>query len=634
VSGPAEVHRSQLGQVPVFYSIVDGPTRASLMFRVGVADESASTRGITHVVEHLTLYRLWQQRDVYNGSVSLSQTQFDAVGSSDHVGSFLSGVARELRDLPLGRLEIESRVLRNESEGKPLSQFQQHALLRYGFRGPGLIGMEELGLFRIDRAEVDGWAGRYFTGGNASVAWVGPVPPDGVIHLSPGVPEPATPPAPLVDCPVWATGQPEAVSVSFLLPRSTPCAAGVRILVRRLRQRLRYELGLTYDLEEEYEPISAELALALVSASAAPRDVVAVRDHIVETIVSLIEVGPTEEDLALDVEAMSGNSRLAEEGDAFRIASDVLWGRPVELRGELDRELRATLPHEVRAAFEEAAQQAILTVPDEVSGPSQLFNAYPDPVEPALRGRRYIDRREAPFRPRRSYPVVVVGQAAVGIEFPDARAAGMEWKDCVGVVFSPGGDVALLDSTGRQFTVVTSNLVDGHGFVSEVEGKVPPQLQIRPHVVDALLPPASVSRASLFRAGIGGLLMASIATVASGPPDPRWLPRGPNTWTSLTAATFLLGAALLVAMAFGARRFASWSSVPSLLLLVAIAMGNVAWLAGGADPAILWVSWVAAAFAVIHVYKVISLRRSPRRRRLRPRDVRVRPGAETSVAAD
>jgi hypothetical protein len=50
-----EVRRSEVGGVPVFWADAPRPYEVQLLFRMGRADETLATSGITHLVEHLAM---------------------------------------------------------------------------------------------------------------------------------------------------------------------------------------------------------------------------------------------------------------------------------------------------------------------------------------------------------------------------------------------------------------------------------------------------------------------------------------------------------------------------------------------------------------------------------------------------
>ena len=85
--------------VPVLVAKTSGPLRAGLMFRVGRADETLATGGITHLVEHLALHRHGVTDYHYNGMTGVTTTNFITQGTPEAVVAFLNGVCAGLRDL-------------------------------------------------------------------------------------------------------------------------------------------------------------------------------------------------------------------------------------------------------------------------------------------------------------------------------------------------------------------------------------------------------------------------------------------------------------------------------------------------------------------------------------------------------
>jgi hypothetical protein len=69
-----------------------GPTRLSLMFRGGMADETLPTRGLAHLAEHLTLHRLFHGDIHHNGYVDGLTTVFFTTGTPDDARAFLDHV--------------------------------------------------------------------------------------------------------------------------------------------------------------------------------------------------------------------------------------------------------------------------------------------------------------------------------------------------------------------------------------------------------------------------------------------------------------------------------------------------------------------------------------------------------------
>ena len=89
-----QITATEVDGVPTFWVDAPGPYTALLSFRVGSADEPASMRGISHLVEHLALGPLGIQDYDHNGSVEPIRTQFVASGSPDEVVRYLDETAR------------------------------------------------------------------------------------------------------------------------------------------------------------------------------------------------------------------------------------------------------------------------------------------------------------------------------------------------------------------------------------------------------------------------------------------------------------------------------------------------------------------------------------------------------------
>ena len=69
--------------MPVFFAETPPPFVVSALFRVGRADELATTSGMTHLVEHLALPAQSRRRIDFNGTVDNIITTFWASGAED-----------------------------------------------------------------------------------------------------------------------------------------------------------------------------------------------------------------------------------------------------------------------------------------------------------------------------------------------------------------------------------------------------------------------------------------------------------------------------------------------------------------------------------------------------------------------
>ena len=91
------IRRTEVDGIRTVLAPAPGPVTAGLFFRVGVADETLATTGITHLVEHLALHRHGVSDLHYNGATAATYTLFHVTGTPGEVVTYLNGVCEALR---------------------------------------------------------------------------------------------------------------------------------------------------------------------------------------------------------------------------------------------------------------------------------------------------------------------------------------------------------------------------------------------------------------------------------------------------------------------------------------------------------------------------------------------------------
>src|SRR5215475_6341495 len=254
--------RTEVDGVPAFWSEHPGEFRAGLVFRVGYADERLSRRGVTHLIEHLACHPAGQSMDHANGMVNAVTTTFYAAGDPDDVNGFFRGVCQSLRELPMDRLAAECRILNIEAESRRPGPAAALLLWRYGAATYGLAGYEEYGAARLTAEQLQDWARRWFTRGNAVLWLVGGPPPAGLrldLPDGPRMPAPA-PSSALEQTPAYFTSEVSGVAANTVLDRSAAASAYAHLLLRRLRQALRFDSAVSYSPLTSYEPRDGQQA--------------------------------------------------------------------------------------------------------------------------------------------------------------------------------------------------------------------------------------------------------------------------------------------------------------------------------------------------------------------------------------
>jgi hypothetical protein len=141
---------------------------AALLFRVGCADETLASSGISHLVEHPVLPTASVPNVEYNGTVDMLTTHFWAVGDSRGVVDEIEKVTELLSSPPVGRIPAERSILRAEAETRSSGDFWRLSTsLRYGPVAHGLRGYREVAPFAATDDDIVRWARTRFTRANA-----------------------------------------------------------------------------------------------------------------------------------------------------------------------------------------------------------------------------------------------------------------------------------------------------------------------------------------------------------------------------------------------------------------------------------------------------------------------------------
>ena len=446
---------------------------AGLFFRVGAADETLATRGITHLVEHLALHRHGTTDLHYNGATADTFTHFHVEGSREHVVEYLNGVCSALADLPVDRLETEKEILRTEERGRGTGPAPQLPLWRYGAQGYGLSSYNELGLSNLDAGSVRGWARTHFTRENA-VLWItdDEVPPGLDLSLPRGRrnPAPAVTSA-LPTTPAWFPAAEASLVMEAVVPRSTAARVFAQVLSRALWADLRQNHGYSYTAAADYRPRDADDAVVVAMADCLPEKREAAIGAFVDVLARLRFGTITDTELA---SAKETARRSLDEPNFASLALpayavDLLLGRERASLEELEAEIDAVTATDLRTMAEAVHASALVQVPAlglDWAGFARAPEYSPLVVEGAEFGSRDPEAG-----------VLVVGQHGVSLR---GREGGVTvlFRDVVAVLAYPDGGRRLIGRDGFSVGVEpTLHPVDAT-HLRLVEGRVPPELVV------------------------------------------------------------------------------------------------------------------------------------------------------------
>ncbi len=434
--------------VPTVFAPREGPVTGGLVFRVGRADETLATAGITHLVEHLALYRHNLSEVHHNGQTGQVWTVFHATGTVDEVVAHLNSVCESLRDLPLGRLEVEKEILRTEAAGRRGGQFTAMNLWRYGAQGYGLSGYDELGVWRLAADEVEEWARTRFTQDNAVLfLTTGEVPSGLDLRLPRGertaVPEPSDA---LVGTPAFFAGHDGGVVLDTVVERSTAATVFTEVARRAIFDDLRQKGGFSYTADADYTPRDGSTATITLYADALPQKQDAVVGAFVDTFARLRRGRITAEEVdaaravlrkALDVPEVGATMLPA-------VAVSLLLGGRILAPEEHLAELDAVTVEDVRTVASEVWAGALVQVP---SGRLDWAGAVAAPMwsDGAVSGESF----EHLENPEVS---LIVGDDGISLVTPGGPST-VRFEECVAMVTRPDGARYLTGADGFRVAV-------------------------------------------------------------------------------------------------------------------------------------------------------------------------------------
>ncbi len=485
------VGQSMIGAVPTFWVETGRDTlTASLLFRAGMVDETLSTRGWIHLLEHLALHDRQSPTLHVNGSVGLLSTRFDVYGPVPEVVAALSGIAEWLANPVLDRVDHEAWVLRAEAALRQVGEVGTALLWRYGSAGPGLAGYGEFGLNNVDAERLRALSARLFGAGNAALILDGP-PPNGLT-------------LPLADgerCPI-PTAQACAqtlplgyvirsgITLSGNLPRTEAAMLVPMVLREHFHRTLREEAGGAYAPWAEYEAVDADRAIAFVGSDLAAHLRPTVVAQVVEDLARLSSGDGLEELLnhvrAGYLQAIRDPYNLV--GLAMGSAAGILQGRPMisTLHQRID-EVEAVTVTDLAAHVAMFHASLLVGVEGKVNWPATIPMAQM-PTRPLERSRRFRSRAypQGPDRLVVSDTSLQVGQAGQVGQMGQAGRVGTEqgaptisYAAVAAVIAAPDGGRHLIDRDGWALTVEPTFWRDGAVAVRELDARLPAAAYIR-----------------------------------------------------------------------------------------------------------------------------------------------------------
>ena len=476
-----ELNKTDVDGIPTYWAESSIPFTAALTLRVGRADETLTTGGVTHLVEHLALSRIGRRTYPYNGTVEPVFVTIHASGTPDEIVEFVAKVTEGLRDVPLDRLDTERTVLLTEARSRADGFWELLCSLRFGPTAYGLPGYAELGLRSVPGTKVSEWARTYFTRENAALWFSGPVPSGLGLHLPSGrrvLPvDPQT--VQELELPTFVNeSAPSGVALSFLHDRSAALSAGIGIAAERVEDKLRFEEGISYHVEGIYEPLTATRVHAVLVADCLPEHVGRVAAGVDSVMSDLAASGATAEELDRHVQRfiLGMKEPIAVPGYLTRsVREELLGGRNLSNREIID-ELSAVDSAGVAQALAAALSTGLLLLPEGHEPPSGRYHRYDVGHHDLVQGIEYKPAAiRLPGKP--PAPRVMVGSDGMSLEDAATKETiNIAFSDCVGVVVDPEGSYHFVSRTGQSIILTPHFLRRGVQLIRTLRALIPADL--------------------------------------------------------------------------------------------------------------------------------------------------------------
>ena len=480
-----ETLRAEIAGVPAFV-VPDGPRVpvVGLTFRVGRADETAATSGLSHLVEHLALPATTATPFDFNGTVDTLFTSLFASGDLDDLRDFIATTSELLRNLPEERFETERRILVAEESTRSTGGARQALALRFGPVGHGLPGYFEYGLRRAEWPEVAGWASERFTAASAAFWLSGATIEDLDLELElPGGGSREEPPLPrelddLSTPAVYAAGSSVGVCLSLLADRRAATRIALETYADALRERLRYELALSYSIEHDLHALTADVSHLCVTADVADEHIATWLEEATTILEQLAGDGPTDEVLARTLARYRRYDRdePAATGWAAMCAEWELVGRPVPTHVDHAAEYDAVTTEAVAQALEGMRTSLLVLGPDGTPVPTS-FAEYPVFSSARLHGRRHrpASRRDRLRRHLRDVELISSQDGVASVSEAGWVTAPYERT----VLCIRGEDQrTVLTDDGFFLPVFASAWTHGAELVDEIDRAIPTDLVV------------------------------------------------------------------------------------------------------------------------------------------------------------
>ncbi len=466
-AAPTSWERTEIDRVPVFWMPGRAATRAGLVFRVGHADESLPTSGITRMCHRLIATGRGPQ---LGGQVGENLTTFVTKGQGDELAAAVLRICQMVANPEIDDLEEVRSDLMGEDATRVLDPVEAVVKARYGPRGYGLGSYPDYGLERVRGENIVDWYVAWFVTENGAVWFDGEIPDGLELPLNEGerrpVPEVKALPHPH---PAHVQSAAPFMTLTIQEDDGPELAVALEILSRRLMHLLRDRDALAYGCQLDRRRLGSDLDHISMNI-----DIVATRaSEAVSTMLTVFhQLGdhgpePTELEEARIRVMHRLHSPEFVETEMVRAAGDELFGAEPRDIGEYREAVAATTQDAAHAAFRSALDSLVWHVPSGVSLPAEASTHIPRFARVAVDGTQY-----EPAVERRHGQTLIVGRDGVSISDGRKHETSLA-KTCAAMLKWADGGRRLIDATGLEVTVEPAEWINGDTAVGQIDQVIP-----------------------------------------------------------------------------------------------------------------------------------------------------------------
>ena len=278
---------------------------------------------------------------------------------------------------------------------------------------------------------------------------------------------------------VFRGGPSGTIAVALHVKRSYELMTALRVLELRLREALRYQHGMTYDVGWSYEILTAEDAHVVVWADALEANLDRVRNVLLTVLDDLALTGPTQTELEVDrrgfLEAVE--DPLASPGRLWGDAHDELLGLPFTPFEEGVEQQLAVTSETAAQALAAATGSMLLCTPSDASAPGGRFVEYPLESPSHVTGRRHKRRKRLFREPEGFERELVVGSEGITLVTTDWTVT-VPFAQCEVVLHLNPSGRGLWSRDGFYVYVDPSLWRNGDDVVKAIDAALPSDLVV------------------------------------------------------------------------------------------------------------------------------------------------------------